>query len=123
MRSVRQRGTKPESLLQAELLALGLRFETDARPLPDLRRRIDIVFRDRLVAVQVHGCFWHSCPQHATIPKSNTEWWEQKLAANRDRDADTERCLREAGWQVIRVWEHEEMPKAAQKIQAALERR
>jgi hypothetical protein len=48
--------------------------------------------------VYVDGCFWHSCPEHATVPKNNREWWVEKLAANVARDRDTDRQLREAGW-------------------------
>jgi DNA mismatch endonuclease, patch repair protein len=121
MQSVRQKDTKPEGLLQDQLHALGLEFETNARLLDDLRRRVDIAFRGSRVAVQVHGCFWHSCPEHATVPKSNKQWWEQKLAANRDRDDDTERRLRRAGWRFIRIWEHEDMGEAAQRIKSVLE--
>lgn len=123
MQSVRQQGTKPEGLLQDQLRALGLEFETNARLLKELRRRVDIVFRESRVAVQVHGCFWHSCPQHATVPKSNTQWWEDKLAANRDRDADTDQRLRRDGWRVVRIWEHEDMGVAARRIESLIERR
>jgi len=57
--------------------------------------------------VFVDGCFWHSCPQHATFPRANAEFWRQKLAENVRRDHDTNERLQALGWVVIRVWEHE----------------
>ena len=88
-----------------------------------MRRRADIVFGPAKVAVFVDGCFWHSCPEHATIPKNNREWWIEKLEANVRRDRDTDRELEEAGWAVVRVWEHEDATPAAQRIEFEVRRR
>lgn len=66
------------------------------------------------------GCFWHSCPQHATFPKNNAEWWAAKLAANVQRDRDTDARLQAAGWTVVRVWEHEDPVVAATHVEDAL---
>jgi DNA mismatch endonuclease (patch repair protein) len=85
-----------------------------------LRRRADVVFPRRRVAVFVDGCFWHGCPEHATSPKHNAEWWKEKLAANVRRDRDTDRRLSEAGWLVFRIWEHEDPRTAADRIERAL---
>jgi DNA mismatch endonuclease (patch repair protein) len=87
--------------------------------LPGLRRRADLVFGTARVAVYVDGCFWHGCPVHGTWPKANAEWWRTKIEANRNRDADTDRRMNEAGWLVIRVWEHEGAG-AADRIEAAV---
>ena len=85
-----------------------------------MRRLADIVFGPARVAVYVDGCFWHSCPDHGTTPKSNREWWREKLAANVERDQDTDRQLAEAGWQVIRVWEHDDVTVSADEIESSL---
>jgi DNA mismatch endonuclease (patch repair protein) len=85
-----------------------------------MRRRADIVFGPAKVAVYVDGCFWHSCPEHATLPKNNREWWRAKLDANVRRDRDTDRRLGEAGWGVVRVWEHEETTVAVERVVRAL---
>jgi DNA mismatch endonuclease (patch repair protein) len=74
------------------------------------------VFRKARVAVFVDGCFWHGCPEHGTRPASNAEWWQRKLAANRARDHDTDARLSTAGWQVVRVWEHEDPTEVAGRI-------
>lgn len=66
----------------------------------------DFVFRSEMVAVLVHGCFWHSCPRHGSLPKSNAEFWRDKLERNRARDRRNERELRASGWEVVRIWEH-----------------
>lgn len=73
------------------------------------RRKVrpDFVFRQARVAVFVHGCFWHGCPKHATIPKTRRGFWQDKISRNRSRDLLVARLLRKAGWRVIRVWEHD----------------
>ncbi|MBJ8346171.1 very short patch repair endonuclease [Antrihabitans sp. YC2-6] len=112
----RRRDTAPEIALRRELHRRGLRFFVDRAPLPGLRRRADLVFPRRRVAVYVDGCFWHRCPIHATDPKNNAEWWATKLATNVRRDRDTDARLAEAGWQVVRVWEHELPTVAADRV-------
>jgi DNA mismatch endonuclease, patch repair protein len=72
------------------------------------------------VAVYVDGCFWHSCPEHGVLPKGNREWWRTKLEATVRRDRATEKTLRERGWRVVRVWEHEDPESAADRVEAAL---
>lgn len=81
-----------------------------------MRRRADIVFTKARIAVFVDGCFWHSCPQHASSPKANSDWWQDKLARTIQRDRYTERALVEAGWLVLRVWEHEPEAQAAERV-------
>ena len=76
----------------------------------------DIVFGPTKVAVFVDGCFWHRCPIHATRPKANGDWWDAKLQANVKRDRRTEMQLKENGWLVVRVWEHESPVVAAAEI-------
>ena len=108
-RMQRQRSwdTGPELVLRRALYGQGLRYRLHARPLPELRRQADILFRPAKVAVFVHGCFWHACPRHGTQPKANARWWREKLERNRSRDRDTSRRLRREGWHVVRVWEHD----------------
>ncbi len=116
----RRRDTVPEVALRKELHRRGRRFFVDRAPLPGMRRRADLVFPRRRVAVYVDGCFWHSCPQHATFPKNNAEWWAAKLSANVQRDRDTDARLQAAGWTVVRVWEHEDSVVAATRVEDAL---
>ncbi|WP_420752095.1 very short patch repair endonuclease [Rhodococcus sp. O3] len=116
----RRRDTAPEVALRRELHRRGLRFFVDRAPLAGLRRRADLVFPRRRLAVYVDGCFWHRCPVHATDPKNNSEWWAAKLAGNVARDRDTDARLAAAGWTVVRIWEHEDPLVAADRVQNAL---
>lgn len=118
-----RRDTKPELELRSALWRRGVRYRIDRSPLKGMRRRADIVFAPSKVAVYVDGCFWHSCPEHATTPKNNREWWIDKLEANVRRDRDTDRQLAEAGWLVVRVWEHEDVEQAAEDISVAVRAR
>jgi len=118
MKKVRRAGTSAEMELRRALHARGLRYRVNAPVLPDKRRRVDIAFPAARVAVFVDGCFWHGCPEHATWPASNADFWRQKIETNRRRDRDTDAQLREAGWQVLRVWEHEDPETMAIRIEA-----
>jgi DNA mismatch endonuclease, patch repair protein len=120
MQTQRQKNTKPELLIRSELHRRGLRFFVDRAPLTGLGRRADLVFPRGRVAVYVDGCFWHGCPIHGTWPKNNAQWWREKIEANRARDRDTDRRLRDAGWLPVRVWEHESAVVAADQIVAAV---
>lgn len=113
MQSIRHSDTAAEQAFFSALDRLDLRYGKDQRPLHRGRRRADVVFESARVAVFVDGCFWHSCPIHATSSKSNADWWRTKLEANRTRDADTNRELEDAGWAVLRFWEHETLDEAA----------
>jgi len=114
------RDTAPEMALRRQLHADGFRFRVDRTPLSGLRRKADIVFTRQRVAVFVDGCFWHRCPEHGTMPNSNTEWWETKLNRNAERDAETSRLLADAGWTVLRIWEHEDPGSAARIVEDAV---
>jgi DNA mismatch endonuclease, patch repair protein len=117
MKKVRRTGTSAEMELRRALHARGLRYRVDAPVLSDKRRRVDIAFISAQVAVFVDGCFWHGCLEHATWPASNASFWRQKIETNQRRDRDTDAQLREAGWQVLRVWEHEDPEPVATHIE------
>lgn len=112
----RSRDTKPEMAVRSAVHRRGLRFRVATRPLPELRRTADLVFRSAKVAVFVDGCFWHGCPEHYTEPKTNQEFWSTKIAGNAQRDRDTNEQLRAAGWTVLRFWEHEDTDRIASAI-------
>jgi DNA mismatch endonuclease (patch repair protein) len=74
------------------------------------------VFTRAKIAVFVDGCFWHGCPAHHTVAKTNADFWAAKVGGNQSRDRETDRLLTEAGWLVVRVWEHEAADAAAQRV-------
>ena len=121
MRRTRQRDTAAEMALRQELHRRGLRYFVNRAPLEkNRRRRADIVFPRARLAIYVDGCFWHGCPVHATWPKRNARWWREKIEQNRARDRATNEALRDAGWTVVRVWEHEDPVAAATRVEVAL---
>ncbi|HEU4975265.1 MAG TPA: very short patch repair endonuclease [Baekduia sp.] len=125
MQRNRRRDSRAEVQLRRALHAMGLRFRVDhpircgrGRPI-----RADVVFTRARVAVFVDGCFWHGCPQHGRTPKSNTGYWEAKVALNRDRDRRQRAALTADGWKVLRIWEHEPAVEAAKLVSETVRRR
>ena len=116
MAAVRQKGTAPEVALRQELYRNGLRYRVNFAVLKKPRRVADVAFPSLNIAIFVDGCFWHGCPQHATWPKHNADFWRQKIEANRQRDADTNARLRDGGWTVLRIWEHESSTAASKSV-------
>lgn len=116
MRANRGRDTKPELSLRKALHARGLRYRVQARPTPEIRNRLDVVFRPAKVAVDVRGCFWHACRLHATQPKANSEIWAAKLRRNVERDSELAERLALIGWHLEVVWEHEDPRLAAKRV-------
>ena len=123
MSAVRTVGTQPELRLRSAVFRRGLRYRVGEKPLADLRCSPDLVFRGSRVAVFVDGCFWHGCPYHPSWPKSNAEWWRRKIEHNRTRDVAWTAALTQAGWLVLRIWEHDELEAAADRIEEAVRQR
>ena len=123
MQGNKSRDTKPEIEVRCAVHALGMRYRVSARPLAELRRTADLVFRRARVAVFVDGCFWHGCPVHHLPPKSNASYWAMKIATNKARDAQTTALLEAAGWTVMRFWSHEEPRSVAARIAAQMRHR
>jgi DNA mismatch endonuclease, patch repair protein len=117
MQAIRAVDTKPELAVRRAVHALVLRYRVHTRPLPDLNRRADLVFTRARVAVFVDGCFWHGCPEHGRRQFGVNGWyWPDKIDRNVRRDAETTRLLTEAGWRVVRAWEHEDAATVAATV-------
>ena len=110
---------RADRFIRSALHHRGLRFRIQRRLIPGSTRSVDIVFPRARLAVFVDGCFWHDCPVHGSQPKSNAEWWRRKIRQNVERDQDTNERLRDLGWRVIRIWEHEDHAEAADRIAEA----
>ena len=116
----RGRDTGLELTVRSLVHARGLRYFVGRRPLKNFRRTADLVFPRKRVAVFLDGCFWHQCPEHFQLPASNRVYWEPKIARNVERDRETDQRLAEAGWLVLRFWEHESPTDVARRIERAV---
>jgi DNA mismatch endonuclease (patch repair protein) len=105
MSRIRSKDTKPEMIVRRLVFSMGYRYRLHR---PDLPGKPDLVFPGKKKVIFVHGCFWHahSC-KRGFKPKTNVEFWEKKLDANRTRDAYNVCRLREMGWDALTVWECE----------------
>jgi DNA mismatch endonuclease (patch repair protein) len=119
----RSRDTSPELAVRSEVHRRGLRYRVARRPLRAVRRSADLVFGPSKVAVFIDGCFWHGCAEHFVLPKTNRDYWEAKIGGNMARDRETDRVLQEAGWEVLRIWEHEDPVSAAVHVVETVRRR
>ena len=119
MSAIKSKNTKPEVRLRRELWSKGLRFRLHYG-----KEKIDIAFPSRRVAVFVDGCFWHRCPIHSHMPKSNENYWQAKLEKNIERDKAKNERLNSSGWTILRVWEHEldDLDEITLRIRALLAR-
>lgn len=104
MAAIRSRDTSCERILRQALWARGVRGWRVRNKIPG---RPDVWFPRWKIAVFVDGCFWHKCPTCFRPPRQRLDFWEPKLSRNVARDQEVTRMLQEAGWQVLRFWEHE----------------
>ncbi|WP_447932169.1 very short patch repair endonuclease [Sphingopyxis fribergensis] len=120
MAGIRGKDTKPEMLIRKGLHRLGLRFLVHDKRLPG---KPDLVFPKWRAAIFVNGCFWHghNC-RLFKLPSTRTEFWRDKIAANRKRDAITLRKLHDAEWRTLSVWECEIKGRSAEEIETLLQR-
>ncbi len=104
MRAVRSRDTKPEMIVRKAAHALGYRFRLHRKDLPGSP---DMVFPSRRSVIFVHGCFWHGhdCKRGARQPKTNADYWRNKIARNVARDASSLAELTAQGWRALALWE------------------
>ena len=117
MSAIRSKNTKPEIALRKALWSKGCRFRIHYS-----KEKIDVAFPKRKIAIFVDGCFWHGCPLHSQLPKSNQDYWHPKLKKNVDRDREKTKRLETEGWKVFHVWEHEleEIDIVVMRIQQSL---
>lgn len=115
--------TQPEMKLRSALHRRGLRFRVHVSVPGVIRGKVDVVFPRARVAVFIDGCFWHGCEKHRPLPQTNTDFWIKKIHQNRIRDRRFNQQLRRAGWMVIRVWEHDDVPEAADKVERIVKER
>jgi DNA mismatch endonuclease, patch repair protein len=104
MSRIKGKNTKPEIVVRKYLFSKGLRYRLHQRDLPGTP---DLVFRKHGAVVFIHGCFWHGhkgC-KYFVPPKTNIEWWLNKINTTRKKDEENKSKLKKQGWKVISVWE------------------
>jgi DNA mismatch endonuclease (patch repair protein) len=104
MSRIKGKDTKPEMLVRRFLHANGFRYRLHVK---NLHGRPDIVLPKYKTVIFVHGCFWHghkNC-KYAKLPKTRTEWWQNKFDVNRANDVKAVEALEKMGWKVVVVWE------------------
>lgn len=120
MSRIRSRGNKDTELALAKLLRqhciAGWRRNQPVFGKPDF------IFPKFRLAVFVDGCFWHGCPKHSQPPQSNRSYWRDKMIQNKARDRFVSRALRQAGWQVLRIWQYELKRKNESRLLCRLKR-
>ena len=123
MSRIRGRGNRDTEVALARLFRQ--RGITGWRRHQRLFGKPDFIFRGQRLAVFVDGCFWHRCPRHSNIPVANRAFWKEKLTANARRDRLVNVSLKNKGWRVVRIWEHDLAKRSNScvgKIVAALTR-
>jgi DNA mismatch endonuclease, patch repair protein len=96
--------SKLESIVSKNLWKNGFRFRRNTSKLVG---KPDISIKKFKVVIFIDSCFWHQCPLHGNMPKTNTEYWQKKLNRNVERDQEVNAYYKKNGWNIKRVWEHE----------------
>jgi DNA mismatch endonuclease, patch repair protein len=119
MQAIKSKNTKPELHVRQFLHKAGLRYSLHKTGLPG---KPDLFLRSRNAAVFVHGCFWHGhegCKDFR-LPKTRTEWWQEKIIKNTQRDLANTKALVRLGIRVFTIWECEIKPENLELLFAAL---
>ena len=109
MAAIHGKDTKPEMVVRRYLWGHGFRYRINHPRLPG---KPDIVMRKYRTCIFVNGCCWHGhegC-RYYTIPKTNTEFWVNKVKRNKERDLKVQYELAAMGWHSITIWECELKP-------------
>lgn len=104
MSKIRAKNTKPELIVRKYLFSKGYRYRLNVKSLPGSP---DIVLKKIRTVIFINGCFWHGhtpCNLYK-VPKTNTEWWKEKIERNKARGYKKSMELRQMGWHVITIWE------------------
>jgi len=96
--------SKIETVVAKELWKKGIRYRRNNKK---LFGKPDISIKKYKIVIFIDSCFWHQCPLHATMPKSNTDFWVKKLERNIERDKEVNEYYLQNQWSIKRIWEHE----------------
>ena len=110
MSRIRSKNTKPELIVRKDLFSLGYHYRLNVAKLPG---KPDIVIGKYKIAIFINGCFWHGHEGHPcfVLPKTKTEWWQNKIKRTQKRDLQHIKDLKQKHWNVITIWECQLKPK------------
>lgn len=118
MAGIRGKNTKPEMLIRRGLHRLGLRFLVHDKRLPG---KPDMVFPKWQAAIFVNGCFWHGHDCRLfKLPSTRTEFWRDKICANKERDRMVIKRLEDTGWRTLTIWECQIKGRSTEEIESVL---
>lgn len=118
MAKIKSRDTKPEWIVRRYLFSRGYRYRKNVKGLPGTP---DIVLRKYGIVIFIHGCFWHGHEVDGTMPKTNREFWKNKIERNKLRDECNKKKLQQMGWSVMTVWECQLKPAVRQQTLLEIE--
>ncbi|MBT2574907.1 very short patch repair endonuclease [Bacillus sp. ISL-51] len=118
MRAVKSKNTKIEQRVCKEIWKKGIRFRKNVK---DLKGKPDISIKKYKIVIFIDSCFWHGCSLHGRTPKSNVDFWANKINKNIKRDAEVNEYYNKIGWNIYRIWEHELNPKNFNETMIVLE--
>jgi DNA mismatch endonuclease (patch repair protein) len=119
MRGIGTKRTGVERRVRKVMRSEKIRFKGNVRSLPGSP---DLVIPNLKLAIFVNGCFWHGCPRCYTAPKHNRAWWNRKISNNRRRDRRVTRQLRDKGFSVVHLWEHDSDERIRTRVRYAYKR-
>lgn len=114
--------SKLESIVSKELWHKGYRFRRNTK---DLFGKPDISIKKYKIVIFIDSCFWHQCPLHGNMPKTNIEYWEPKLERNVERDREVDEYYKKKGWNIKRFWEHDvkaDLEKVVKEIESFIDK-
>jgi DNA mismatch endonuclease, patch repair protein len=103
MSKIRSKETKIEILFRKALWEKGFKYRKNSRK---HFGKPDIVLPKYKTVIFIDSCFWHNCPKHGYLPKSNLKYWRKKIERNKERDGEVNRYYKKLKWKIIRIWEH-----------------
>lgn len=113
--------SKLEGVVSRQLWNEGFRFRRNTK---NLFGKPDISIKKYKIVIFIDSCFWHQCPQHKNMPKTNTGFWRKKLSRNIERDQEVNHYYEKNGWSIKRIWEHEvkeDLDKVIDEISALID--
>lgn len=104
MAKIRSKDSELELLFRKALWKKNFRYRKNVS---GMMGKPDLVFYNRRTVIFLDSCFWHNCPIHGHMPKSNLKFWRKKLNENAKRDMRVIAHYEADGWRVMRIWEHD----------------